>query len=206
VSDLRIKRDPFRIVAGAIGDTPLSQATGICGSAYIDFLAQGRASGLLTGSGRFDPEGWAEVPASHRVLEDGERGLRLAEPDGRGELLVSEVDVALLLQAKAAIGAGIETLLGQAGIEPLEIGRLCLAGGFGMHLDVGHAIAIGLLPGFREEQVEVVGNSALAGAVLALLDRTTLGEMERLREQVEVVELNLQAGFEDRYVDHLMLP
>ena len=34
------------------------------------------------------------------------------------------------------------------------------------HLDVGHAIAIGLLPGFREEQVEVVGNTALAGALL----------------------------------------
>ena len=36
-------------------------------------------------------------------------------------------------------------------------------------------------PGFREEQVEVVGNTALAGALLALVDRTTLEEMEELR-------------------------
>jgi len=36
--------------------------------------------------------------------------------------------------------------------------------------------------------------------------RTTLAEMEALREQVEVIELNLAEGFEDRYVEHLMLP
>ena len=81
-----------------------------------------------------------------------------------------------------------------------------LAGGFGMHLNVPHAIAIGLLPGFREEQVRVVGNTALAGALLALVDRTTLAEMENLRRQVAVVELNLADGFEDRYIEHLMLP
>jgi len=140
------------------------------------------------------------------VIDDDERALRLATAAGHGEMVVSEVDVAQLLQAKAAIGAGIETLLKEAGIEALEIGRVCLAGGFGMHLDVGHAIAIGLLPGFRQEQIEVVGNTALAGALLALMDYTTLDEMEELREQVEVLELNLQDGFEDRYVDHLFLP
>ena len=54
--------------------------------------------------------------------------------------------------------------------------------------------AIGLLPGFRQEQVRVVGNTALAGALLALVDRTTLDEMENLRTQVEVIELNLAAA------------
>jgi len=206
ISDLRISLDPFELMAGTIGDLRLSQATGICGSAYIDFLAQGRRCGLLGDSGRFDDEAWNGLPESHRVLDDDERALRLATAAGHGEMVVSEVDVALLLQAKAAIGAGIETLLKEAGIEALEIGRVCLAGGFGMHLDVGHAIAIGLLPGFREEQIEVVGNTALAGALLALMDHTTLDEMEELRSQVDVLELNLQDGFEDRYVDHLFLP
>ena len=119
---------------------------------------------------------------------------------------ISEVDVSLLLQAKAAIGAGIEVLLESAGIRASDVGCVYLAGGFGMHLNVAHAIAIGLLPGFRADRVRVVGNTALAGAVLALVDRTTLDEMENLRTQVEVVELNLTDGFEDRYVEHLMLP
>jgi len=38
------------------------------------------------------------------------------------------------------------------------------------------------------------------------VDRTTLDEMENLRAQVEIVELNLAADFEDRYIEHLLLP
>jgi uncharacterized 2Fe-2S/4Fe-4S cluster protein (DUF4445 family) len=138
--------------------------------------------------------------------DEGRRALRLTDRSGEGALRISEVDVALLLQAKAAIGAGIEILLETTGIRAADLGCVYLAGGFGMHLDVAHAIAIGLLPGFRKEQIRVVGNTALAGALLSLVDRTTLDEMEELRKQVEVIELNLAEGFEDRYVEHLMLP
>ena len=123
-----------------------------------------------------------------------------------GGPVISEVDVALLLQAKAAVGAGIEILLETAGLAAGDLARVYLAGGFGMHLDIRHAIEIGLLPGFHEEQVRVVGNTSLAGALLTVLDRTTLEEMELVRSQVEVLELNLQDDFEDRYIDHLMLP
>jgi uncharacterized 2Fe-2S/4Fe-4S cluster protein (DUF4445 family) len=139
-------------------------------------------------------------------MDGRQRALRLTESNGAGGLQISEADVALLLQAKAAIGAGIEILLETAGVRAADLARVYLAGGFGMHLNVAHAIAIGLLPGFREEQVRVVGNTALAGALLALVDRTTLEEMENLRAQVEVIELNLADGFEARYIEHLMLP
>ena len=207
ISGIELALDPFGINAETIGNVPLARAAGICGSAYLDFLSVGRRRGLLLESGRFAPDAWQRVPASHRI-ENGDdgRALRIAGPTGEGGAHIGEVDIAILLQAKAAIGAGIETLLDAAGIDAAGISQLYLAGGFGMHLNVGHAIAAGLLPGFREEQVRVVGNSALAGALLALVDRTTLDEMETLRSQVEVLELNLQEGFEDRYVDHLMLP
>ncbi|MCU0787357.1 MAG: ASKHA domain-containing protein, partial [Verrucomicrobia bacterium] len=206
VSGLRMGLEPFSVVAEIIGGGPVAQATGICGSGYIDFLAQGRRSGLLRETGRFDLEAWKGVPASHRLREEEALALRIADADGQGETRVSEVDVALLLQAKAAIGAGIEILLEQSGLRAAELGRVYLAGGFGMHLNIRHAIEIGLLPGFQAEQVQVVGNTSLAGAVLGLLDRNTVDEMESLRSRVEVLELNLQEGFEDRYVDQLSLP
>ncbi len=206
VSDLWLTLEPFQLAAETIGNAPLAQANGLCGSAYVDFLATARSSGLLGLTGRFEASAWENIPAQFRHVEDGERALRLADGNGAGALRVSEVDVALLLQAKAAIGAGIEVLLETAGIRAADIGKVYLAGGFGMHLNVAHAIAIGLLPGFREEQVQVVGNTSLAGALLALVDRTTLDEMEELREQVEVIELNLADGFEDRYIEHLLLP
>jgi uncharacterized 2Fe-2S/4Fe-4S cluster protein (DUF4445 family) len=206
VSDLRLTLNPFQLKTKTIGNVPLSRANGLCGSAYVDFLATARSSGLLGVTGRFEVAAWEKLPAQNRFTEDDERALRLTETNGMGGLRVSEVDVALLLQAKAAIGAGIEILLETAGIRAADLGRVYLAGGFGMHLNVAHAIAIGLLPGFREEQVRVVGNTALAGALLALVDRTTLDEMENLRPQVEVIELNLADNFEDRYIEHLMLP
>ena len=93
-----------------------------------------------------------------------------------------------------------------AGLRADEIGTVYLAGGFGMHLDVAHAIEIGLLPGFDTAQIEVVGNTSLAGAMLAANDRSTLEEMEAIRNRAKVIELNLQDGFEDCYIDHLMLP
>ena len=206
LSSLRFNSDPFDLITTTIGDLPLARATGICGSAYVDFLASARRGGLLHENGRFVNSVWDSLPAANRLADDGRRALRLADSNGSGALCVSEVDVALLLQAKAAIGAGIEILLDAAGIRAGDLGRIYLAGGFGMHLDVAHAIAIGLLPGCQAEQVRVVGNTALAGALLVLVDRTTLEEMERLRTQVAVVELNLVAGFEDHYTEHLLLP
>ena len=119
---------------------------------------------------------------------------------------VSEQDIALLLQAKAAIAAGIQTLLDREGFCPADVGKVYLAGGFGMHLDVPHAIACGLLPGFAFDQVEAVGNTSLGGAYLAMLDRTVIEELDRIRARAEIVELNLDPGFEDRYIDHLCLP
>lgn len=206
VSVLRLTLNPFQLETETIGNVSLARSNGLCGSAYVDFLATGRSGGLLGVAGRFEPAAWKYVPDQNRFVDEGERALLLTQTNGAGALRISEVDVALLLQAKAAIGAGIEILLETAGIRASDLGRVYLAGGFGMHLNVAHAIAIGLLPGFREEQVRVVGNTALAGTLLALVDRTMLEEMENLRTQVEVIELNLAAGFEDRYIDHLMLP
>jgi uncharacterized 2Fe-2S/4Fe-4S cluster protein (DUF4445 family) len=206
VSDLKITLAPFAINAATIGKVPLARANGICGSAYVDFLASARACGLLQANGRFVAEAWAALPAANRLTDDDERALGLTGSSGEGALCISEVDVALLLQAKAAIGAGIEILLETAGVRAADLGHVYLAGGFGMHLNVAQAIAIGLLPGCRENQVRVVGNTALAGALLALVDRNTLDEMEALRAQVEVIELNLAEGFEDHYIDHLSLP
>jgi len=206
VSHVRLNMAPFEIEAQTIGAVPLGRAHGLCGSAYIDFLATGRSSGFLQTNGRFDPTAWETVPASRRHTGDSARAVRLADENGSPALRISEADIARLLQAKAAIGAGIEVLLELAGLRAADVNRVYLAGGFGMHVNVGHAIGIGLLPGFREDQVRVVGNTALAGALLALVDRTTLDEMENLRAQVAVVELNLTDGFEDRYIEHLLLP
>lgn len=203
ICGLSLTREPFAVTIEVIGGGALAHAAGLCGSAYVDFLATARAGGLLRDNGRFDDGTWAGLPPEHRREEDGERAFAVT---GGSSLRVSEIDIAHLLQAKAAIGAGIEILLAAAGIGADRIGTVYLAGGFGMHVSVPHAIAIGLLPGFVPEQVRVVGNSSLAGAFMALADKAALSEMAALRGSIQVLELNLQPGFEDSYLDNLRLP
>jgi uncharacterized 2Fe-2S/4Fe-4S cluster protein (DUF4445 family) len=202
VARIECEREPFETHLEIIGGWD-GAPHGITGSAYVDFLAEGRQIGLLDENGRFDREFLAAHPDRFRREENG-WSLLLAP--AHPHLRIGEVDVALLLQAKAAIAAGIEILLALQGIPASEVGRLHLAGGFGLHLSVPHAIACGLLPGFRTDQVSAVGNTSLGGAYLAMLDRSLAAEMNDLREQVRTIELNLDPRFEDHYLDHLSLP
>lgn len=197
-----IANDPFSIRTQIIGHA--AHPTGVCGSAYIDLLWEGRRAGLLLPSGRFDP---AFVAAHAEHFELSQYGQRLKlHPHGHGSVFFSEPDVASLLQAKAAIAAGVQTLLGILGLRAADVKTVYLAGGFGRHLSPAHAIGCGLLPGFSPEQIKVVGNTSLGGAFLALQDRSLLEVMSAAAHRHETIELNLQPGFEDAYIDHLSLP
>jgi len=200
IGNISLRTDPFGADFETIGGNSES-LHGITGSAYVDFLAEGRRVGLLTENGRFDKNFVVSQPGHFRQETNG---LGFLLSPGHSDLRIGEVDVALLLQAKAAIAAGIETLLALQGLSAPAIGRLFLAGGFGLHLSVPNAIACGLLPGFRKEQVAAVGNTSLGGAYLAMLDRSLVVEMTDL--DVETIELNLDHGFEDRFLDQLSLP
>lgn len=181
-----------------------SNVIGLCGSAYVDFLAQARRIGLLNPSGRIPAAAWAGIPAAHRCENGDGRGILLGP--GAQATLVTESDVAHLMQAKSAIAAGILMLLRRAGLRQSDVRRVHLAGGFGLHIDVPNAIACGLLPGFEPGQVETVGNTALGGAWLALNDGAALEDMIAASTAAEIVELNLEPGFEDAFIDQLELP
>jgi uncharacterized 2Fe-2S/4Fe-4S cluster protein (DUF4445 family) len=206
ISRLRItSASPLKVEHEVLGAA--QKPVGICGSGYVDFLAEGRRVGLLTPAGRFDRAA-VDVQTLRRRLSTGKDGLAVPvfSTASGCDVVVSEADVARLLQAKAAIAAGIVTLLRRLNLRPGDVSRVCLAGGFGMHVEVANAIRCGLLPDFQPEQVRVIGNSSLAGAYLALLDRAVMDELERIRQNVSVVELNQDEQFESCYIDQLVLP
>jgi len=187
IERIRLEASPFHAELGVIGGA--AKPIGICGSAYVDFSEAFIAS------------------AGPRVQADEYgRKLQLSAHGTSGPVWISEVDIARLLQAKAAIAAGINTLLNLLGVAASDVKTLYLAGGFGMHLSLDHAIGGGLLPGFTPAQIHVVGNTSLGGAFLALNDRNLLAEMSGACARLESIELNLQPGFEDAYIDQLMLP
>jgi len=197
ISHIRLDKESTGPEIDVIGDVA---PVGVCGTAYVDFVAQARRAGLLRHTGRFAPEA-----AAHPRLRTGKHGREFVVADGGDSkpIYVSESDVARLLQAKAAIAAGIVCLLNRVGLAPADVKTLHLAGGFGFHMDVDNVIRCGLLPGFRREQISLVGNTSLAGAYLALLDSGVLGEMKQIAAGLETIELNLDPNFESCYIDHL---
>jgi len=205
ISHIWFDSNPLAIRTEMIGQKHAGvKPIGICGSAYIDLLARARQAGVLTATGRFDdsaPGAADYIMEAHRCG----RALRIAYGQGKHPVIVSERDISRLLQAKAAIAAGILTLLRRVNIAPADVKTLYLAGGFGMHLDQQATIACGMLPGFRPEQIQVVGNTSLAGAYLALLDGSVVAEMARVGKNMEIIELNLDPEFESCYVDQLSL-
>jgi len=203
IERIRLEADPFRAHLEIIGES--SRPLGICGSGYVDFLWEARRTNIIGENGRFTRT-FAEKAGDALVADEYGRKLRIHPFGASGPIWISELDIARLLQAKAAIAAGICTLLEKLGRTAAEVQTLYLAGGFGLHLSLEHAIGCGLLPGFTPVQIKVVGNTSLGGAFLALNDRSLLSEMEAACARLESVELNLEPGFEGTYIDHLMLP
>ncbi len=207
IEHIRIGAD-LQFALAVIGD---GAPVGVCGSAAIDFIAEGHRCGLINAAGRLNidllkrHQRYAQVhpagPAVHAcVIVAGELG------GEQGRILISEADIAEILQAKAAIFAGIQTLLSSCALAPGRIAQLVLAGGFARHIDIDNAIRIGMLPDLPRDRFRVSGNSALAGAYLALVDARAAPAMRALRGLAEVVELNLVSDFEANFVGALYLP
>jgi hypothetical protein len=119
-------------------------------------------------------------------MEIGQKGAKVlacglvgARESGTGRpIFVSELDLEQILKAKAAVYAGVKTLLTSKGRSVAELDRLILAGGFAKYIDIENAIAIGMLPEMPRERIQVIGNGSLAGAYLALVDTSVTGIYE----------------------------
>ena len=87
-----------------------------------------------------------------------------------------------------------------------QIDRIYLAGAFGSYIDVGYAMAIGLIPDCDLTRVTSAGNAAGTGARIALLSRAARAEIEVVVRQVEKVETAIAADFQDYFVAAINLP
>jgi len=163
---------------------------GLCGSGLVDAIALLLGRGQLKPSGRFG-------------TSPGDEGFQLCPPDAHTAIFARDVDA--FQQAKAATAAAAEVLLEQAELGWGEVGRLCVCGAFGRTLDVGHAVALGLLPSISTERIELHGGAALAGCERALLCSNPLSALERAAPEPLTVNMSLVEAYGDRFIDHLRL-
>jgi len=174
---------------------------GICGSGILDAVAELRRAGVLDGRGRMrEGERVRRGPAGPEFL--------LVPADGSDlgrEITISREDVSQVQLAKAAIAAGWQVLLEEAGVREGEVARVIVAGAFGTYIDVGQAVLIGMLPAIPLERFEQVGNAAGTGARMALVSRAERERAARIARRVEYVELTRHPAFRERFVRALSL-
>lgn len=121
-----------------------------------------------------------------------------------GVCVLTQEEIREFQVAKAAVCAGVESLLKVYGIAAGQVEQVYLAGGFGYFLDPEDALAVGLLPEGLRGRITAIGNASLEGAVRYAADPNLYGmRMEEICDRAEHVSLPDCEGFEERYIERM---
>ncbi|MBI5558572.1 MAG: DUF4445 domain-containing protein [Deltaproteobacteria bacterium] len=178
---------------------------GLCGSGIIDLVACLYLARIIDIRGKFRQERCPD-----RFVETGE-GLAFvvaAPQDSAGgeAVVLGQVDLDAMMRSKAAMYAILTTLINQVGLDFTDLNRIYVAGAFGRHIDPRRAITLGMLPDLPLEIFQAIGNSSLAGAGLALLDRQNRERCLRLVGKITYLELNVNQEFMIRFSGSRFIP
>ncbi len=177
----------------------VGRVRGVCGSGLIALTDALFRSGWIDRGGQFTDR----VPTGQRV--EGKWGTALALSEG-GKVALWERDLASLIRAKAAVFAGIRSLLGALGPGPHTIDRAIVSGNFGRFLNLPAALGIGLLPSLPLGRYGYVDNGSLEGAALGLLSREFFAEIASYLNRITYVDLADVPGYMDEFVGASFLP
>jgi uncharacterized 2Fe-2S/4Fe-4S cluster protein (DUF4445 family) len=122
------------------------------------------------------------------------------------DLTVSQADLDSLIRSKAAMYTILETITASVGIGPQDLETFYVAGTFGSFIKPASAISIGMLPDLPLERYRPLGNSSLGGAALALQSDTYHDEIDRIRDRITYLELNVNQEFMNRFSAAKFLP
>lgn len=180
---------------------PHKAAAGICGSGIITAVSEFLQGGVIRKNGSFNRDSGFECM---RIGENGipEAVIAPRAPGEAGEpVALTQADIRAVQLAKGALRAGIDLLCLENGfIRPRKI---LLAGAFGSFIDRTAAIRIGMLPEMDTGDIEVVGNAAGAGAVLALLNESVFSRAEQMARAIRVLDLASHRDFQKTFIDAL---
>lgn len=168
------------------------QPAGICGPGVISALAELYRKGVVKSGGGF---------------KAGEREFVLFEGDpnnGSHSVYISQKDIRSIQLGKGALATGIEFLLMEAGLVQPE--KILIAGAFGNHLNKEDIICLGMIPNLKSEKIEMAGNSAGAGAVMALCDDLYLQKAIEMAKKIQTIDLAGNVEFQKKFVYNLSFP
>jgi uncharacterized 2Fe-2S/4Fe-4S cluster protein (DUF4445 family) len=129
----------------------------------------------------------------------------LDEENGdKRRIVITQNDIRQIQLAKAALYAGIKLLMEKMNITSLD--KIKLAGAFGSHISVKHAMILGLIPDCDLKNVSSIGNAAETGARIALLNQTGRKTIEDIVLKIEKIETATAEKFQEHFVDAMAFP
>jgi uncharacterized 2Fe-2S/4Fe-4S cluster protein (DUF4445 family) len=178
---------------------------GICGSGYIDCLAELFRKGIIDRNGKF-----AQGVSSSRIkkTKQGREFVLVPkkEADVKQDIVITEADIENLKRSKGAIYAACAILLKKLNLSFKDVRQFYIAGGFGTYLDIDKAVTIGLLPDLERSRFSFIGNSSLVGSREILLSYEAKSEAEKIAKKMTYVELSVEPAYMDEYVSALFFP
>ena len=175
--------------------------TGICGSGIIEAVAEMRLAGLLDANGLI---GSAAQTGSNRCTSSERTNSYLLYSDNKVSLSITNMDIRAIQLAKAALHASFKILLEKSRVNRID--SIFLAGAFGSQISPEHALIIGLVPDAQVSQIVASGNSAGAGAIIALLDVSSRKEISSLVRKVHKIETAVEPSFQKHFVEGSSFP
>ncbi|MEG1967690.1 MAG: ASKHA domain-containing protein [Clostridia bacterium] len=177
----RVWLEKGEICIHTIGEAP---PVGLCGSGLIDAVAAFLRQEAVDETGATEQQKLCLTPQVYLIPEDI-RNVQLA---------------------KAAISAGICTLAQEVHVPLEKVERLYIAGGFGSHLNMESALAIGLFPMELRGRERVIGNAALYGAGMLLLSTPLMARADDIAKQAMTVPLGGSSRFAMHYMEQMCFP
>lgn len=201
IQKVKIEPSSYKVEYKTIGET---KPRGICGSGYIDIVAQLLSAGIL------DKNGKIKNISNKRIL-DGESGKEFViafkeESEASSNIVITEADIENIMRAKAAIYSASNILLEHMDLNFSQIKKIFIAGGFGTSIDINNAVSIGLLPDIERSRFIFVGNSSLAGSRAVLLSYEAMQKVEEIARKMTYFELSTDTAYMDEYMSALFFP
>ena len=182
---------PGKVKVTTIGK---ARPRGICGSGYIDCLAELFKKGIIDRNGKFVGKGKEFILVSKK------------DADVNYDIVISEADIENLKRSKGAIYAATSVLLKKLNLTFKNIEQFYIAGGFGTYLDIDKTVTIGLLPDLERKRFSFIGNSSLVGSREILLSYEAKKEAEEIAKKMTYIELSVEPTYMDEYVSALFFP
>ncbi|MHA1213253.1 MAG: ASKHA domain-containing protein, partial [Candidatus Heimdallarchaeota archaeon] len=150
----------FEVKFNTIGHT---KPIGLCGSAMIDVVAEMFKQQLIDYKGKFV----IQNRTSRFIKTDNQVEFVIAysnETATKKEIVITQKDIREIQLAKAAIFAGYSVLMKTKNLNKRDIDKILIAGTFGYYINPNNAKILGLIPDLSKKKIELVGNTAIAGA------------------------------------------